>query len=66
MKTAIIPTIFLLGFGFTKAQTQAPTNTTDLAYSQSALKFSDLNEDEKTEAIEAHIGGNCEYKGLKS
>lgn len=65
MKTFIILSIFLSGFGFAKAQTQAPANTTDLAWSEPTPTFSDLDEEQKAEAIKALISGNCEYKGIK-
>ncbi len=65
MKPSIILALLLLSFGFTKAQTQASDNTTALAYSEAAPKFSDLSADEKAEAIKALISGNCEYKGIK-
>lgn len=65
MKQSIILAVLLLSFGFAKAQTPASDNTTDLAYSEPASKFSELSDDEKAEAIKALISGNCEYKGIK-
>ncbi len=63
MKQCMILGIVLLSFGSVKAQ--APDNTTDLAYSETSSKFSELSDDEKAEAIEALISGNCQYKGIK-
>ncbi len=65
MKPLFILSLLLLSVGFAKAQTQSSDNTSDLAYAAPALTFSDLNETEKAEAIEALIAGNCEYKGIK-
>jgi hypothetical protein len=67
-KKSIILAALFLSFGFANAQTQSSdniTSSTDLAYSEPTLTFSDLSVDEKAEAVKALINGDCEYKGIK-
>ncbi len=65
MKKSIIVAMLFLKFGFANAQTQSSASNTDIAYSEPTLQFSDLNTEEKAEAIKALINGECEYKGIK-
>ena len=61
MKKLVLLAILLLSFGFTNAQN---CDCIDEPMVESNLKFSDLNETEKAEAIESLIAGNCYYKGI--
>jgi hypothetical protein len=62
MKKLLILAGMLLTFGFSNAQ---DCNCEYEQIKESNLKFSDLNEIEKIEAIESLIAGNCYYKGIK-
>ena len=52
----------LLTFGFANSQDFNDNNEQLIG---SNLKFSDLTETEKAEAIESLIAGNCYYKGIE-
>ncbi len=62
MKKILILASMLLAFGFANSQ---HFNGNDKQIIESNLKFSDLTEAEKVEAIESLIEGNCYYKGIK-
>lgn len=61
MKKVLIVASMLLTFGYANSQN---FNDNEEQTIKSNLKFSDLSEIEKTEAIESLIEGNCYYKGI--
>ena len=62
MKKVLILASMLLTFGFANSQDFAINDEQTI---ESNLKFSDLTETEKAEAIESLIEGNCYYKGIE-
>lgn len=63
MKKIVIASLLLISIQLVKAQTVDTENT--IAYTENHLKFSDLTEEEKNEAIVAFINNDCTYKGFK-
>jgi hypothetical protein len=63
MKIALILLFILSSVGFVNAQ-ESNSNDCDVAM-VSDLKFSDLSEMEKLEALQSSINGDCHYKGIK-
>ena len=62
MKNLLIMATMLLTVSYAWAQDfSCPTDQ----IVESHLKFSDLTESEKTEAIAAFVSGSCYYKGIK-
>ncbi len=62
MKKLLILASMMLSFGFANSQN---FNANEEQMLVSNLKFADLSETEKAEAIESLIAGNCYYKGIK-
>ncbi|MEY4603356.1 MAG: hypothetical protein RIT43_648 [Bacteroidota bacterium] len=62
MKIILTFAILFLTTGFVKSQ---DCDCSDEQIIESNLKFSDLSETEKAEAIQALISGSCYYKGIK-
>ncbi|MBP8994785.1 MAG: hypothetical protein KBG30_13395 [Bacteroidales bacterium] len=62
MRKIFLLAIFLLSICFIYAQ---DCNCDDSNVVESELKFSDLSDFEKAEAIEAMLAGDCYYKGIK-
>jgi len=62
MKKILILAAILLTISYAKAQ---DSYCNDELAVVSNLKFSDLSETEKIEAVEALLNGDCYYKGIK-
>ena len=62
MRKIFLLAIFLLSICFIYAQ---DCNCDESNVVESELKFSDLSDFEKAEAIEAMLAGDCYYKGIK-
>ncbi|MCK9450761.1 MAG: hypothetical protein M0Q90_03650 [Bacteroidales bacterium] len=62
MKKTLILVGMLLAFGFANSQ---DFKGNDEQLIKSNLKFSDLTENEKAEAIKSLADGNCYYNGIK-
>ncbi|MCK9255751.1 MAG: hypothetical protein M0Q45_09245 [Bacteroidales bacterium] len=62
MKKLFLLSLIILSFGFLYAQ---DCNCDEQNIIESNFKFTDLNDFEKTEAIQALLAGDCYYKGIK-
>lgn len=62
MRKIFLLAMFLLSICFIYAQ---DCNCDETNVIESELKFSDLSDFEKAEAIEAMLAGDCYYKGIK-
>lgn len=62
MKNLLVLATILLTFSYSIAQ-NCDCSSDQIV--ESNLKFSDLTDTEKAEAIQALISGNCYYKGIK-